>query len=591
MRAGKNRGSFIFLFWHACLVIALWGVVMPLKVNAHQPKCSVYLKSNVATVDLSFALEATDLVKYTSLENWKSFARKTVAHTDFKYISDLVPRKFTSAEKQKVLQEAKQYRDSIYKKLLQEKGMTSAQASRLVQTAYARFLLNSFFEFPSELGFVNPALLGPRKTLVSKTEQFKDIEPELMQMFEGLEKTWIDLVRVTKPVAQSSLLKVSNPILIAGGRFREGYYWDTYFGSLGLILTGRSSLARMQLQNFVDLINTHGLIPNGLRNYYLTRSQPPVVSLLVEALMNHSQKEMTVLERKNFERWLVSEVYPALKSDYQNFWMSERLDKNTGLNFYSDRLNVPRPERHSHDKEKDLGETYRDVRAEAESGLDHTNLFQGQASHIATVSLNSFMYAYEKNLGRLALLAKDAPAYHAYEAAARSRQEKVTRYLWNPSLGVFQNYHLRDRKQMDGLSGDVFSALYTQLATSEQARVLVPSALSILERNGGIAASSLKNGKQWDGDMGWAPFQIMAIAGMAHYGFKAESVRVAEKWLLANLNAFKSHGKFYEKLDVDKMNAPIEDGSKYPTQTGFLWTNSSIVWVLDVLGFEFKNQQ
>src|SRR3546814_2865374 len=56
-------------------------------------------------------------------------------------------------------------------------------------------------------------------------------------------------------------------------RFREAYYWDTAFGIDGLIATGRLELAQMQADNFLELIRRFGFVPNGNRDYYLSRSQ------------------------------------------------------------------------------------------------------------------------------------------------------------------------------------------------------------------------------------------------------------------------------------------------------------------------------
>ncbi len=50
-----------------------------------------------------------------------------------------------------------------------------------------------------------------------------------------------------------------------GGRFREGYYWDTYFTMLGLQEAGREDLVDDMLDNFAYLIDTIGHIPNDNR--------------------------------------------------------------------------------------------------------------------------------------------------------------------------------------------------------------------------------------------------------------------------------------------------------------------------------------
>ena len=38
------------------------------------------------------------------------------------------------------------------------------------------------------------------------------------------------------------------------------------------------------IKNFASLIDRYGFIPNGNRSYYLSRSQPPFFSLMVELL-------------------------------------------------------------------------------------------------------------------------------------------------------------------------------------------------------------------------------------------------------------------------------------------------------------------
>jgi alpha,alpha-trehalase len=42
----------------------------------------------------------------------------------------------------------------------------------------------------------------------------------------------------------SSLLRLARPYVIPGGRFREIYYWDSYFTMLGLEQDGMRALAR-----------------------------------------------------------------------------------------------------------------------------------------------------------------------------------------------------------------------------------------------------------------------------------------------------------------------------------------------------------
>ena len=81
--------------------------------------------------------------------------------------------------------------------------------------------------------------------------------------------------------ARSTLLPLPFPYVVPGGRFREVYYWDSYFTMLGLVQSKRTELVRSMLDNFAHLITTVGHLPNGNRVYYLGRSQPPFFAAMV----------------------------------------------------------------------------------------------------------------------------------------------------------------------------------------------------------------------------------------------------------------------------------------------------------------------
>lgn len=63
------------------------------------------------------------------------------------------------------------------------------------------------------------------------------------------------------------------------------------------------------VDNFSHLINTIGFIPNGNRNYYLTRSQPPFFSMIV-----HELEEYDSLAADHYLNAMVKEYA---------FWMND----------------------------------------------------------------------------------------------------------------------------------------------------------------------------------------------------------------------------------------------------------------------------
>ena len=80
-----------------------------------------------------------------------------------------------------------------------------------------------------------------------------------------------------------SLLALPYPTVVPGGRFRESYYWDTYWIVEGLLVSGLHTSARGTIKNLLSYIESFGFVPNGGRCYYMDRSQPPMLSEMVLA--------------------------------------------------------------------------------------------------------------------------------------------------------------------------------------------------------------------------------------------------------------------------------------------------------------------
>merc|ERR1719199_334120 len=100
-----------------------------------------------------------------------------------------------------------------------------------------------------------------------------------------LRERWDQLTASFPPAQFTSRIAVPNPVVVPGGRFNESYYWDTYWIIEGLVRSGRSSLARGMVENFATLIRQYGFVPNGTRIYYLTRSQPPMLTEMILSIL------------------------------------------------------------------------------------------------------------------------------------------------------------------------------------------------------------------------------------------------------------------------------------------------------------------
>lgn len=112
----------------------------------------------------------------------------------------------------------------------------------------------------------------------------------------------------------NSFIPVNRTFVVAGGRFREPYYWDSYWILEGLLRTGGAftDISKNIIENFLDFVETIGFIPNGARIYYLDRSQPPLLSRMVRSYVNYT-KDTSILER----------ALPLLIKEH-DFWTKNR---------------------------------------------------------------------------------------------------------------------------------------------------------------------------------------------------------------------------------------------------------------------------
>lgn len=525
-------------------------------------------------------------------------ARRVKAFEDFKPLSDVRRRKLSARDLAAVLARATEAGEAAAKahqvppKGTGLAGATSESPALACRKAFLHEYIDGVYTFGNELEPLD-GIVSPKWKLKPRTSA----DASLVGAFDYTEETLAKLVRKTPEHSDGSLLPNPYPFAIPAGRFQEAYYWDSYFGMMGLLATGRLELSQMQVDNFLEAVRNFGFIPNGMRDYYLSRSQPPFLSSMVRDVYEASlaaagSARDPAAEKARIRSWLRDRAYPLMERDYQDFWMNPRTryDATTGLNHHWDEFNLPRPERHASDVETRLGRTYRDVRAEAESGLDFTVAFGGEASRVAGVLLNSMLYKTEGDLAWAAReLGKDREA-RKFEAAARRRRHAMDRYLWDPAKGVYENYDLRTRRRIPVLSATAFAPLYVHAASARQAGDLRARALPVLEKKGGLMSSdALSSTDQWDGPNGWAPLQVMAVQGLRNYGYDEDARRISDKWVRIIANVESRVGAMYERMDVARGDQPYADGTKYPPQQGFLWTNSSFVWMLkNVLGYQFE---
>lgn len=409
-----------------------------------------------------------------------------------------------------------------------------------------------------------------------------------LSLQQHLAELWNTLTRPKDTVrANSSLLALPGSYVVPGGRFREIYYWDSFFTMQGLAVSNRYDLIEDMLDNFAFLINQYGHIPNGNRNYYLSRSQPPYFALMV-----------SLLHEKNGDA-VYKKYLPALEKEY-GFWMQGagalkpgqasrrvvKLPDGTVMNRYYDDNKAPRQESYIQDittakeyKGRD-GNVFTNLRAGAESGWDFSSRwFQDtlhlntvETTHLIPVDLNALLYAYETVLMHAAKASGREASSKRYAATAARRKAALQKYCWNTRLHYFFDYDFTEKHTTDKWTLAGVVPLFANAAGKEQAAAVAQAVQEKFLRDGGVVTSLYKTGQQWDAPNGWAPLQFLTVKGLMNYGRQDLAKTIADRWMSVNEKVFKATGRMLEKYNVE--NISLESGGgEYPTQDGFGWTN------------------
>ncbi|WP_233212447.1 alpha,alpha-trehalase TreF [Collimonas sp. PA-H2] len=412
-----------------------------------------------------------------------------------------------------------------------------------------------------------------------------DRSQSLQQHIAGL---WPHLTQQPgKPKAASSLLPLPQPYVVPGGRFREVYYWDSYFTMLGLLQNGKPQLIRAMVDNFASLIGRYGHVPNGNRSYYLSRSQPPFYFKMVGLLSTQD-------EAAAYARYL-----PQLRREY-GFWMDGERGLKPGtayrrvvaladgsvLNRYYDDRAVPRDESYTEDVElarnsrRQAAEIYRDVRAGAESGWDFSSRWFADGKTLATiettailpVDLNSLLYGLENAIRLGCERVRDLACSSDFSQRAERRLVAVQKYMWDEAGGHYVDYQWRKRQSTARPGAATFYPLFTGIAEPAQATRVAQWAGKELLKPYGIVTTPLGSGQQWDAPNGWAPLQWIAVDGLNRYGLHTLARDIATRWMSKVQQVYAGSGKLVEKYDVAG-SAAEAGGGEYALQDGFGWTN------------------
>jgi len=414
-----------------------------------------------------------------------------------------------------------------------------------------------------------------------------------MSTSEHIERLWPVLTR--EPENQEnggSLIPLPFPYVVPGGRFREIYYWDSYFTMLGLKESGQNDLIKNMINNFAYLIDNFGYIPTANRTYYLSRSQPPFFSLMVKL---YSEIEgIGILPKylhqlqKEYDYWM-----DTGNNTLEPFTAHRRivsLPDGVFLNRYWDDKASPRPESYREDIElsHEAAEKYqsspdsvfRHIRAAAESGWDfssrwfedETDFASIHTTDIIPIDLNCLMYHLEKMLAEAYLVDENPEMSMLYEEKANRRAEAIQTYFWDDNRKFYMDFDLKNRNYAKAITLAGTFPLFFKLAPKPHSHYMRAYIRLNFMRSGGLLTTTQRSGQQWDAPNGWAPLQWITYKGLRNYNFHRTANELSEEWLGLIDKEFKHSGKMLEKYNVSDTNL-IAGGGEYEIQEGFGWTN------------------
>lgn len=434
--------------------------------------------------------------------------------------------------------------------------------SSAVLTSFQELVDNNQTDIGDILDFVNENFGGEGGELqalqladfVEEPQFLSNVTDDVVRAFaQEVHSYWFDLIRSTNETAlcdgvdcESTLIPLNHTFVVPGGRFREQYYWDSFWIVEGLIQSELYEVVNATLQNFMDELETIGFIPNGGRTYFLNRSQPPLFTHMLVAYVAASN-DTSILERalplaEKEMQWWQDERSLEIESPYSN---------STHLVYrYAVNNTAPRPESYLTDyhtandpelptlTEDERSELYAQLATGAESGWDFSARWytdpraKGNAGlrtlngiNIIPIDLNSILYKAHLNLASLynndefgnSSLASD------HMDSAADLKDAIIDLCWDAEKLAFYDFNLNGTERSTFFSAAHFYAFWNDiipdevLNSTENAFKAFSSVNLVMNRyNGTYPVSFIESGLQWDAPNAWPPHQYAVLKALAN---------------------------------------------------------------------------
>lgn len=443
----------------------------------------------------------------------------------------------------------------------------------------------------------------------------KIVHPDLKEWGKKLNAMWKKLGRkisttVRDDPKKHSQIYVPNPVIVPGGRFREFYYWDSYWTIEGLLLSGMNHTVKGMLENFLKMVEDYGMVPNGGRIYYTRRSQPPYLIPMFKLYMDHHSDQEFL--RKNIQ---------LLEKEFL-FWHNERRvqvqDRNGQTRHVAQyRVNVsdPRPESYREDymlaqnltTEEEKQQLYVELKSGAESGWDYSTRWfvnnetnngtmkDTNVTSIVPVDLNSLLCVNAQTLSHFYKSLGMYDKEREYANIAKEKNETMNMIFWDQTDGVWYDYDLHAKRQRRYFYMSNLHPIWSGCYGPEGSRARTMEKLikylnnkGVLKYDGGMPTSMEDSGQQWDFPNAWAPLQHLAIMGLyearnIHHAAEELSFDLAEKWIRTNWKGYQELNAMFEKYNVTVVGK-AGGGGEYEVQPGFGWSNGVAMRLLELFG-------
>jgi len=452
---------------------------------------------------------------------------------------------------------------------------------------------------------------GRLNVYLSARENQEEVEQKLRATLGDLAYSRISL-RVLpsefEQICEHGLLYLPGSYVVPGGRFNEFYGWDSYFIQRGLLRGGHTKLASSLVDQALYEVEHYGAVLNANRTYYLTRSHPPVLSMMV-------REKLRLDEDKD---WL-ARTLPTIEKYYYYWKVPPHLNQATGLSRYYDLGLGPAPEVVASEQDESGRTHYERVaeflktepvedydvslyynaeldtltdlayigdRSMRESGFDPTDRF-GELNldviHFAPVCLNVLLWQMERDIAEFYQMLGDEGTSETWRRRSEDSAAAIDRFFWDEDAGLYLDYHLGREERRNYPFLTTFWPLWAGLASRSQAEKVAAN-LHLFLRPGGLQTSTKTTGEQWDAPFAWAPLQLFAVDGLERYGFMDEARDIARRFTAMAADSFRREGVLREKYDAERCTSQLGDQITFgyvTNEPGFGWTNAVIHEFLD----------